>query len=377
LKALKEFNRESLGESKRHIYFMRMALSFAARGGVSVSPNPKVGCVLVRDEKVVGIGYHRRYGGPHAEVEALAMAGDKARGSTAYVTLEPCSHHGKTPPCAPRLVEAGVSRVVYGFRDPNPKVNGEGLRILESSGVEVIGPVLERDCKWINRGFIRRITLGRPWVTLKGALSVDGTACLDSGESKWITGPMARQKAHILRAEHDAVLVGINTVMNDDPELTVRALDGESPKKVVLDGHLRIPLEAKVLKGGDRIVFTSQEAPMEKLTCLRNMGVTLIQVPSVDGMLDLNQVLLELGRLGVNNLLVEGGARVLGAFVDSGLGDMVSLFIAPSILGRGLQIFESFAIQGLDSRVEITDHMVRQAGHDLWLEGVLRCSPAL
>ncbi|MCX7827935.1 MAG: bifunctional diaminohydroxyphosphoribosylaminopyrimidine deaminase/5-amino-6-(5-phosphoribosylamino)uracil reductase RibD [Thermanaerothrix sp.] len=377
MKVLKDFSRESLEESKRHIYFMRMALSLAARGGVSVSPNPKVGCVLVREGKVVGFGYHRRYGGPHAEAEALAMAGDEAAGSTAYVTLEPCSHHGKTPPCAPRLVNAGVARVVYGLKDPNPKVNGEGLRILESGGVEVVGPVLEDDCKWINRGFLRRVTMGRPWVTLKGALSVDGTACLESGESKWITGPMARQKAHLLRAENDAVLVGINTVINDDPELTVRALDGENPKKVILDGDLRIPMEAKVLKGGERIIFTSQDAPADKLACLSNMGVTVIQVPRVDGRLDLNRVLAELGRLGVNNLLVEGGARVLGAFVESGLGDMVSLFIAPSILGRGLHIFESFVLQGLGDRVEITNHVVRQSGRDLWLEGVLRCSPAL
>jgi diaminohydroxyphosphoribosylaminopyrimidine deaminase/5-amino-6-(5-phosphoribosylamino)uracil reductase len=377
LTKVKERNQMTRGEERAHGYFMRMALSLAIRGGTAVSPNPKVGCVIVKDGQVVGWGYHKRYGGPHAEVEALTMAGDRAQGATAYVTLEPCSHHGKTPPCAPRLVEAGIRRVVYGMMDPNPKVNGRGLEILASGGVEVVGPVMEDRCRWENRGFIRRMTLGRPWVTLKGALSVDGTTCLENGKSKWITGPLARQKAHLLRAEHDAILVGINTVINDDPALNVRSVDGDSPKKVILDGGLRVPLDAKALKDGERIVFTSTDAPKDRVEALRDMGVQVCPVPSQGGLLDLASVLSALGGMGVNSLLVEGGSRVLGAFVDRCLGDMVSLFISPSILGRGLQLCESFEIEGLENRVHIRDHSIRRAGNDIWLEGCLACSPAL
>ena len=367
-----------LSERREHQYFMRMALSLALRGTGFVSPNPRVGCVVVREGKVVGWGYHRRYGGPHAEVEALRRAGTLAEGSTVYVNLEPCSHHGKTPPCAPQLVEARVARVVVGMRDPIPRVDGRGIDLLRDSGIEVLEPVLPEEARWINRGFIRRMSLGRPWVTLKGALSLDGTTALESGESRWITGPLARDKAHLLRGEHDAILVGVGTVLLDDPELTVRSVEGVCPRRVVLDGALRTPETAKVLASGGCTFFTEQDMPQGAGQRLEERGAEICRVPrGPEGGLSLVPVLEHLASAGINTLLVEGGARVAGSFLREKLVDEVSLFLAPKLLGRGLQLGESWGVEHLDQGFDLRSCRIRQAGEDLWLEGVPTCSPAL
>ena len=359
--------------------YMRMAISLAERGTGCVSPNPRVGCVLVKDQSIVGWGYHRRYGGPHAEMEALRMAGSLAAGATAYVNLEPCSHFGKTPPCAPQLVEAGIVRVVAGMRDPNPQVNGMGLSCLEKSGVQTQVGVLEEECRWLNRGFIRRVTLNRPWVTVKAAMSLDGDIALQGGESKWISGPLSRSKAHLLRSEHDAVLVGVGTILADDPELTVRLVEGQSPLRVVLDTQLRTPPKARVVGDGRCLVLGSETAPSERVSALEQEGARVILLPPDEktGRLPVDRVLATLASEGVSMLLVEGGSSVISAFIQARAVDEYSLFLAPTLLGRGIQLAGEILLGSMEEAVSLSPATIKQVEGDLWLEVKPKCSPAL
>ncbi len=368
-----------LQQKQQDEYFMRMALSLAMRGTGCVAPNPKVGCVIVQNDKSVGWGYHRRFGAPHAEIEALKMAKEAARGGTVYVNLEPCCHHGKTPPCTADLIQAGVSRVVVGMVDPNPKVSGHGIAQLRDAGIEVCEGVLESDCRWINRGFVRSMTLNRPWVTVKAAISVDGDVALSNGESKWISAPLSRQKAHLLRAENDAILVGIGTILSDDPELTVRYTGGRSPLRVVLDSQLRTPAEANVLKQpGGCVLVTGNKVDSDRVNQLTSRGVHFInQERSGDEALDLGGVLKQLCSHGVNQLMVEGGAHVISSFLSAGFVDEFSLFIAPKLLGKGIQLCEKFSINHMEEAIRMKDVKLRQLGDDLWFEGIPLCSPDL
>jgi len=362
-----------------HEHYMRMAISLAERGTGSVSPNPRVGCVLVKDRTVVGWGYHRRCGGPHAEVEALRMAGDLAAGATAYVNLEPCSHFGKTPPCAPQLAAAGVARVVAGMRDPNPRVDGSGLHCLEEAGIQTMTGILENECKWLNRGFIRTMTLGRPWVTVKAAMSLDGDIALAGGESKWISGPLSRNKAHLLRSEHDAVLVGVGTVLADDPELTVRLVEGKSPLRVVLDSQLRTPPDAKVVGDGKCLFLAGVNAPAERAAALERHGARILRLPSggKSGHPSVEQVLSSLASEGISMLLVEGGSSVISAFTKARVVDEYSLFVAPVFLGRGLQLAGELSLDHMGEAIALSPARIKQVEGDLWLEVNPKCSPAL
>jgi diaminohydroxyphosphoribosylaminopyrimidine deaminase/5-amino-6-(5-phosphoribosylamino)uracil reductase len=378
---------------------MSRALSLAWRGMDGVRPNPKVGCVLVKEGHVVGEGYHARYGGPHAEVAALenaAQNGEDPRGTTAYVTLEPCSHFGKTPPCAPRLVKEGIARVVVGSVDPNPKVRGGGIALLKEAGVEVTVPCLEKECKWLNRGFFRLQTLNRPWVTLKAAASLDGRMALPSGESKWITGETARSWAHLLRAEHDAVLVGVGTLLADDPELTVRHTCGKSPLRIILDTNLTSPLDAGVLGEGCLILTGCGDG--EKKRALERRGVSVISVmPAVKGLssssrkeparlprkipgdvrVDLRAALGELARRNIQSVMVEGGPKVISSFIDAELCDSLAFFAAGSLMGEGFGLGEGLRFDFMKDVVRLKELRARRAGDDLFLEGIFRCSPAL
>ena len=362
-----------------HEHYMRMAISLAERGTGCVSPNPRVGCVLVKEGTVVGWGYHRRYGGPHAEVEALRMAGDLASGATAYVNLEPCSHFGKTPPCAPQLAAAGVARVVTGMRDPNPRVNGAGLACLEEAGIETTAGVLENECKWLNRGFIRTMTLNRPWVTVKAAMSLDGDIALAGGESKWISGPLSRSKAHLLRSEHDAVLVGVGTVLSDDPELTVRLVEGRSPLRVILDSQLRTPLGAKVIGDGKCLFLASENAPSERANALESRGAKIrrVAIDATTGRPKLEGILSTLASEGVSMLLVEGGSSVISTFIKAQMVDEYSLFVAPVFLGRGLQLAGELSLDHMGEAIALSPARIKQVEGDLWLEVNPKCSPAL
>ena len=354
--------------------YMRMALSLAFRGTGCVSPNPRVGCVLVREGVVVGWGFHGRYGGPHAETEALKVAGDKALGATAYVTLEPCSHFGKTPPCADALVRAGVRRVVVGVRDPNPKVDGGGMRRLREADVHCVEGVLEEACREINRGFFRVLEAGRPWITAKGACSWDGMLALADGQSRWITNERSRRVAHVLRREHDAVLVGIGTVLADDPALTVRGASGVSPRPVVLDTALRLPENAALPRDKRALIFCGPEVPEERRDVLRRRGAEVVAVSQKSpGRLDLEEVLTALVQRGVLSLLLEGGSATLGAFFQQRLVDAVALFLAPKLLGCGLPFSGELSFRAMDEVLVLGASTWTPLGDDVLLEGRLSC----
>ena len=360
-----------------YAHYMRMALSLAERGTGWTSPNPRVGCVIFDEgeERVLGWGYHRRFGAPHAEVKALERAGERARGATAVVNLEPCCHFGKTPPCAPLLVEAGLSRVVIGMRDPNPCVDGGGIDILKKSGVDVVFGVLEEECLHVNRGFVKTLTGGRPWVTVKAALSLDGSIALTDGESRWISGALSRSKAHLLRGENDAILVGVGTVLKDDPELTVRLVSGRSPLRVVLDSHLRTPPEAKVIGDGSCLIVGARESDPGRAEALRQAGAQVALLGVVDGHLPLDEILQLLVDRGVLRLLVEGGAAVIQSFIEKGLVDEVSLFLAPKFLGRGIPFTGDLRLRHMGEAINLRAAKIRQVDGDLWLEA-MPCLPA-
>lgn len=321
-------------------HYMARALELARKGRYSTHPNPRVGCVIVRDGQVVGEGWHVRAGEPHAEVHALRAAGELARGATAYVTLEPCSHHGRTPPCADALVNAGVARVVAAMQDPNPEVAGRGLQRLAQAGVDTHSGVLEGEARAINKGFLKRMEHGLPYVRVKLAMSLDGRTAMASGESQWITGPAARSAVQRLRAESSVVLTGADTVLADDARLTVRAaelgLDAEQtalamsrpPLRVLIDGRLRVPLDAPFFKAGPALVATCAAVEEQYAN-----GPECLIVPGPDGQVDLRRLLLELAARGVNDVLVEAGPRLAGAFAQQGLVDEYQLFVAGKFLG--------------------------------------------
>ncbi len=312
---------------------MRRALALAARGLGRTAPNPSVGCVIVGGHgHIVGEGFHRRAGLPHAEVEALAKAGKRACGGTAYVTLEPCDHTGRTGPCTRALIHAGIARVVAAVGDPNPRVRGRGLRRLRAAGVVVETGLFEEEARELNGGFFSWITTGRPRVTLKAAVSLDGRLAASSGDSRWVSGVESRRMAHRLRNQADAVLVGAATVRVDDPELTARIPGGRDPLRVILDGKLRIPPTARVVRSGT-LVVTSPTAPRAAETRLCARGAEVLRLPGHQGRVDLPALLDELGRRNVLELLVEGGGVVHAAFLAAGLGDRLVLFIAPLLIG--------------------------------------------
>ena len=360
--------------------YMGRALELAARGMGHTSPNPMVGCVLVRDGRVIGEGWHHRCGEPHAEVEALmdaARRGEPVRGATAYVSLEPCCHFGRTPPCAQRLISEGVSRVVAATTDPNPKVSGGGLALLREAGVEVAVPCLEREARWLNRGFLRAQTLSRPWVTLKAASSLDGRMALTNGESKWITGPEARAEAHRMRASHDAVMVGVGTILKDDPELTVRHVKGHNPLRVILDSHLNTPASAKAVRGKGGCLILTVSGDAERTSALEDAGARVLRLPEKDGHVDLGTVLSSLTEAGILTLMVEGGPHVLTSFIILGLADSLSLFVAPKLLGEGIGLGTGVSLGSVAEAFDLRDMDARRVGDDLLIEGRFACSPDL
>ncbi|MBU6282523.1 bifunctional diaminohydroxyphosphoribosylaminopyrimidine deaminase/5-amino-6-(5-phosphoribosylamino)uracil reductase RibD [bacterium] len=315
--------------------FLRRALEIGRRGLGRTSPNPAVGAVVVRGGKVVGEGFHRRAGGPHAEVEALRRAGTAARGATLYCTLEPCSHHGRTPPCAPAVAAAGIARVVVGTIDPNRRVRGRGIRILRRAGVATTVGVEEEGSRELLRYFAHRQRVGRPFVRLKLAASLDGRIAARGGSARWITGGPARALVHRWRDEMDAVLVGSGTAIADDPALTCRRRGGRDPLRIVLDGRLRLPPSARMLREGSSPVWivTSRGHDRRRAARLERAGAVVVVVPRRRGGSDLGALLDRLGGEGVLSVLVEGGGEVAARFLDAGLVDEVCLFTAPLLLG--------------------------------------------
>ena len=354
---------------------MRRALFLAQARGRETSPNPKVGAVLVKAGRIIGEGGHSRYGGPHAEIIALRKAGEKARGATLYVTLEPCNHYGKTPPCTEAILRAGIGKVVAAMQDPFPRVKGKGFRKLRQAGIKVQTGVLEREARRMNEVFIFAMTHSRPKVVLKAALSLDGKIATVTGRSRWITGPQARRKTHELRAGCDAILVGSGTALKDNPALTVR-LPGYRredgwPLRVVLDSKLRISPRSNLLKGKAKtVVFTSRGASRGKEKTLVRRGAAVFRVPLRGKMLSLKAVLKVLHSLQVRSLLVEGGGEVSASFLKERLADKVVLFLSPKILGgRGPSWVGGDGIENPNLAPYLKDVRLEKVGPDFMLTG--------
>lgn len=345
---------------------MAQALQLAERGLYTTTPNPRVGCVLVKDGELLGEGWHERAGEGHAEVHALRAAGDKAKGATAYVTLEPCSHHGRTPPCADALIAAGVARVVVAMQDPNPQVAGQGVARLRAAGIEVESGLMEAAARALNPGFISRMTRGTPWVRSKIAMSLDGRTALSNGESQWITGAAARRDGHHWRARSCAVLTGVATVLADDAKLTVRDVaTTRQPLRVVLDSALRMPLTASMLLDGEVLLYSARQ-DVQKISLLEKAGVRVVVLPGMQGQVDLTACMKDLAARGINEVLVEAGRTLNGALLQAGLIDELVLYLAPQLLGdmaRGMaQLGE---LTRLDQRIELDWQDVRSVGKDL------------
>lgn len=347
---------------------MARALQLAERGLWTTSPNPRVGCVLVRAGEIVGEGWHEKAGEPHAEVHALRAAGERARGATAYVTLEPCSHHGRTPPCAEGLIAAGVARVVAAMQDPNPLVAGRGLALLQAAGIETACGLLENEARELNIGFVSRMTRGRPWLRLKAAASLDGKTALNNGVSQWITGPDARRDGHRWRARACAILTGIGTVRDDDPQLLVRDVETtRQPLRVVVDSRLETPLTARILQGGPVLVAAAVD-DQEKADLLRSAGADVLVLPNADGKVELPALLAELGRRGINEVHAEAGFKLNGSLLREGLVDELLLYLAPCLIGHQASgLFNLPELLSLDGKRALTIRDLRQIGQDIRL----------
>ncbi|SFN11076.1 diaminohydroxyphosphoribosylaminopyrimidine deaminase [Formivibrio citricus] len=344
--------------------FMRRALELAARGLYTTTPNPRVGCVIVRDGKIIAEGWHERAGEPHAEVHALRAAGELARGATAYVTLEPCSHHGRTPPCADALIAAGVARVVAAMQDPNPQVAGNGLARLAAAGIAVESGLLEAEARELNIGFVSRMTRDRPWLRIKTGCSLDGRTALPNGQSQWITSPESRADVQKLRARSCAMLTGIGTVLADDPQLTVRDFAiGRQPLRVVLDSRLRMPPSAKLLQTPGVLVVCAEENAARR-TALEAAGAEVMCLP-VNGRVDLMALLLELGRRGCNEVTVEAGAELAGAFARAGLVDEWVIYQAPVLIGDPAKGVANLGLASLTEKLCPTRVEKEAVGPDL------------
>lgn len=354
-------------------YWMARALAEAGRGRGLVEPNPMVGAVVVRDGRAVGVGHHRRYGGPHAEVFALAEAGDDARGATLYVTLEPCCHTGKTPPCADAVLDAGIARVVAAMRDPFPKVAGGGFERLRAAGIAVEAGLMEAEARLLNGPYLKRLAVGRPFVTAKWAMTLDGKTACASGDSKWISGPRSRALVHEERGRMDGILVGIGTAIADDPELTARPAGPRRAARIVLDSAARLPLDGRLARTAREVpvwVAVTGRADPARAEALRAIGAEVLPMPG-DGPVPVGLLLEELGRRGLTNLLVEGGGRALGAFLDAGEVDAVAVFLAPAIEG-GPPVHVPAAGSGvarMADALRLARHEVRVLDGDVALSG--------
>ncbi|HMW16568.1 MAG TPA: bifunctional diaminohydroxyphosphoribosylaminopyrimidine deaminase/5-amino-6-(5-phosphoribosylamino)uracil reductase RibD [Accumulibacter sp.] len=352
-----------------HVHMAR-ALRLAELGLYSTAPNPRVGCVLVNRDQVVGEGWHRRAGEAHAEILALRAAGERSHGATAYVTLEPCSHQGRTPPCSEALLAAGVSRVVAAMEDPNPLVAGRGLAALRQSGVDVQCGLLEDAARELNPGFISRMTRGRPWLRLKMAASLDGKTALNNGQSQWLTGPAARQDGHRWRARACAILSGIGTVLHDDPQLNVRGVAGladdyQLPLKVIVDAGLQLPQTARLLADGRVLVATAIDDPAALAGWCRP-GVEVVSLPDGAGRVDLPALLGVLAARGINEVHAEAGAGLAGALLVQNLVDELLLYLAPTLIGNDARgLFEMPALVSLSDKRALNWFDVRMVGADL------------
>ncbi|MGM9955659.1 MAG: bifunctional diaminohydroxyphosphoribosylaminopyrimidine deaminase/5-amino-6-(5-phosphoribosylamino)uracil reductase RibD [Peribacillus sp.] len=352
-------------------YYMKLALDLAGSAKGKTNPNPIVGAVIVKDGVIAGTGIHRKAGEPHAEVHAFKMAGEYAKGGTLYVTLEPCSHYGKTPPCANLVKESGIKRVVVAMEDPNPEVAGRGIALLKEAGIEVEVGILEKEARRLNERFIHNMTTGRPFVLSKFAMTLDGKLATHTGHSKWITGEESRHSVHLLRNEVDAILVGIGTVLADNPSLTTRLPEGggKNPVRIILDSELRVPLDSHVLQVEEArtVIVTHENASLEKIAFLSERGVEFIMVPKTEAGLDLEILMAELYKKGITDVLLEGGSEVNASFLRAGLIDKYLIYVAPKLLGgrNSLTPFSGDDVDQMDEALDVSISHVDTFGEDI------------
>ncbi|MDD4203150.1 MAG: bifunctional diaminohydroxyphosphoribosylaminopyrimidine deaminase/5-amino-6-(5-phosphoribosylamino)uracil reductase RibD [Candidatus Omnitrophica bacterium] len=360
----------------KHETFMHQALSLAKKAKGFTHPNPLVGCVIVKNNRVIAKGYHEYFGGFHAEVNALLQAKEKAKKATMYVTLEPCDHYGKTPPCTEAIIKAGIKQVVVAMKDPNPLNNGKGISRLKKSGIDVLTGVCEKKAVALNRPFIKYINKKMPYVTVKIAQSLDGKIATSTGDSKWITNEKSRLYVQRLRADSDVVLTGINTIIEDDACLLPRIRTKKNPVRVILDTHLRIPLKAKIIKTvklSDVIIFTSSSCDPKKKVILQKKGVKIISAKTKNKRIDIKDVLKNLGQLGFLDILVEAGSEVVGSFLDEKQIDKVMFFISPKIIAgkNAVTSIGGNGVKKVSRAVSLTDIKQTSFDSDLLVEGFL------
>jgi diaminohydroxyphosphoribosylaminopyrimidine deaminase/5-amino-6-(5-phosphoribosylamino)uracil reductase len=355
-----------------HAFYMELAIKNAQAMKGQTDPNPLVGAVIVNDSRIVGIGAHMKTGEPHAEIHAIRMAGEKAQGATIYVTLEPCSHQGRTGPCARSIVEAGINTVVIATLDPNPLVSGRGVKILEDAGVQVITGILEENSRKMNEVFNKFIVEKKPFVTLKSGITLDGKIASHAAHSKWITSADARADVHQLRTENMAILVGVNTVIEDNPELTARIPNGRNPLRIILDSTLKTPLDAKVVtdKLADTWIFTSAHYDQQKKEALENLGMTIFHTTDLKHV-NVKEVVQILGEKSISSLLIEGGGTINAAFLENQLIDKAVIYIAPKLIGgkNAPTFMEGTGIELMSDAVELVDTDIQKIGNDFKFVG--------
>lgn len=365
-------------DCQHHAAYMKLALREALKAKGRTSPNPLVGAVIVTGKTIVGKGFHQKAGTPHAEIYAFAQAGERASGATLYVTLEPCNHHGRTPPCTHAVLQAGIQKVVVGMTDPNPLVSGKGIAFLQSHGVEVVTGILEKECRRINYPFLKWIETGLPWVILKAGVSLDGKIATAKGHSNWITNEKSRRIVHHLRDQVDAILIGVDTALHDDPSLTTR-LPGKGhrdPVRVVLDTNLRLPVTARLItqdSAAATLIFCRSDCDEQRKQKLQQAGAVVVPVTlGVDGQIDLKVVLSELGSREMTSILVEGGGKVHGAFLRHRLVDQVQLFYGPCFLGGdGISLAADLGVAKVDSAPRLLAVNSRRIGDNVLIEGYM------
>ena len=355
---------------------MKLAIKISKKGVGKVNPNPLVGAVIVKDNKIIGQGYHEYYGGNHAEVNAFENLSDNPEGATIYVTLEPCSHYGKTPPCVDKIIDNKISKVVIGTLDPNPLVQGKGVKKLKEAGIDVITGILEEECKELNEVFMKYIVTKKPFVVLKTAMTLDGKIATASGESKWITSDKSRKEVHKLRNELSAIMVGVNTVIKDNPKLTCRIEGGKNPVRIIVDSKLRIPTTSEVVVDNlaKTIVATTELADKEKILALEKLGVKVVITKSKNNRVNLQSLMIELGKIGIDGILLEGGATLSFSALEENIVDKIQVYIAPKIIG-GEKSKTSIGGQGikkLSDAIELKDMTVKSISPDLLVGAYLR-----
>ncbi len=346
--------------------WMKKAIDLAEKGLFSTTPNPRVGCVIIKNNVLVGEGWHKKAGRPHAEIMALKMAGKKAKGATLYTNLEPCSHQGQTGPCADQIIKAGLSRVVCGMSDPNPRVDGTGKKKLEQAGISVQMDVLNKEAVNLNLGFVKRMKYGKPWIRVKVAAGLDGKTALENGQSKWITSLESRVDVHNWRARSCAIVTGIGTLDADDPQLNVRLVDTDrQPLKVITDSNLRVSKKSKIFKEGNVLVATACD-DHDKIKEFIDLGIEVLSFPDKRGKVDLNGLMKELGRRQFNEVMVEAGSRLHSAFCKDKLIDELLIYFAPKVLGeRGSGMFDLGPVVDMKNILEFDLQEVRQIGNDI------------